>query len=170
MGGERTGARWAEACAAASSPLAIHALMALATHPRVPDGEVTATAAAYGPVSALGVLADHFIDQLEDEELTTTATSATYDTPVDLTQGLHELADRARRAVRALRNGERHAVILAAMTGMFFSDEKASAPAHAPSTRAVLDAIGAPARPLLAILRTRRRLAARHRDGQASTT
>ena len=166
----RAAANWPEVCAAVSSPLAIHALMALAAHPRVPRTEVVATATAYRPVSALGVLCDHFIDQLEDETLTNHSYLSYYATPADLANGLGDLADRAQRGVRSLRDGERHAVILAAMTGMFFSDEKAWTPTHAPTSRAVLDAIGDPARPLFAILRTRRRLAARRRGAQASTT
>jgi tetraprenyl-beta-curcumene synthase len=147
--GETRGASWAEACAAASSPLAIHALMALAAHDRAAAADAEIMAAAYGPVSALGVVCDHLIDHAED----VAAVNHSYLRYVD-SRALVHLADRAGSSVRRLYDGERHAVILAAMVGMFLSRPNASSPADPDAARAILDAIGPPAPQLHAVLQT----------------
>jgi len=145
--GETRGASWTEACAAVSSPLAIHALMALAAHERAADADAETTAAAYGPVSALGVLCDHFIDHAEDAA----AVNHSYLRYVD-SRALVRLADRAGSSVRRLHDGERHAVILAAMVAMFLSRPQASSRPDTDAAHAILDAIGPPAPQLRAVL------------------
>ncbi|HEX7292055.1 MAG TPA: DUF2600 family protein [Conexibacter sp.] len=144
---ESRGSAWPEVCAAASSPLAIHALMALAAHRDVDRDDAASTAAAYGPVSALGVLCDHLIDAPEDHA----AADHTYLRYVD-GRDLHDLADRAGRSVRELHDGERHAVILAAMTAMFLSRRNASGIAATDTGRAILEAVGPPAPRLRSVL------------------
>lgn len=141
-------ARLHEACAAASSPLAIHALMALAARPDADRDEARSTAAAYEPVSALGVLCDHVIDRAEDHA----AGNHSYLRYVD-SRDLLNLADHARRSVRQLYDGERHAVILAAMVAMFLSRSSAYSPAGTDAGRGILEAIGPPAPQLRAMLR-----------------
>ncbi|HMI90054.1 MAG TPA: DUF2600 family protein [Polyangiales bacterium] len=148
---------WSEQCAAASSPLAIHALMALAAHPRITATEAAATAAAYGPVSALGVLCDHLIDQPEDHAFTNHSYLHYLAAPKARERMLSDLADRAARSVRSLPACERHTVILAAMTAMFLSAETVSSPTNATTSHALLDALGPPAPLLHTILCTRRR-------------
>ena len=145
---EPRGGVWPEMCAAASSPLAIHALMALAAHPQVDPDDAASMAAAYGPVSALGVLCDHLIDATEDHA----AGSHSYLRYVD-SRDLIDLADRACRGVRQLDAGERHGVILAAMTAMFFSRPNASNTTEPHGGRGILEAIGPPAPQLRAVLR-----------------
>jgi tetraprenyl-beta-curcumene synthase len=151
--------RWHEQSAAASSPLPIHALMALATDPLATTHDAMATATAYQPISALGVLCDHFIDQAEDDDLANHSYLSYYDTPAERARGLGDLAEAARCGVRRLHANERHTVILAAMAGMFLSDPKAWAAESTATSRAVLDRIGAPVGLLLVLLRARRRLA-----------
>jgi tetraprenyl-beta-curcumene synthase len=145
--GESRGGSWYEACAAASSPLTVHALMALAAHRRVEHRDAEATASAYGPVSALGVLCDHLIDHAEDQAAVNHS-YLRYTDPRDL----HDLADRACRSVRQLHDGERHTVILAAMAAMFLSRPHASSPTGPNASDAILDAIGPPAPQLRAAL------------------
>jgi tetraprenyl-beta-curcumene synthase len=142
------GGTWTEACAAASSPLAIHALMALAAHRDIDRDDAASTAAAYCSVSALGVLCDHLIDAAEDQA----AGNHSYMGYVDA-QGLIDLAERAGRSVRQLHAGERHSVILAAMTAMFLSRRTASGVASTDTGRAILEAIGPPAPQLRTVLR-----------------
>ncbi|HYV14594.1 MAG TPA: DUF2600 family protein [Conexibacter sp.] len=151
--------RWHEQCAAASSPLPIHALMALAANPAATADDAHTTATAYQSISALGVLCDHFIDQAEDNGLANHSYLRYYDTPAERARGLGSLAEAARSGVRHLRDSEQHTVILAAMAGMFLSDPKAWADESALTARTVLNAIGAPTRPLLVLLHARRRLA-----------
>jgi tetraprenyl-beta-curcumene synthase len=145
---EPRGGAWTEACAAASSPLAVHALMALAAHRDVDRDDAASTAAAYGSVSALGVLCDHLIDRAEDRA----AGNHSYLHYVD-SQGLIDLADRAGRSVRQLHAGERHGVILAAMTAMFLSRRNASGVTATDTGHAILEAVGRPAPQLHTVLR-----------------
>lgn len=151
----RPGDAWHEACAGASSPLAIHALMALAAHPGVGSADARSTAAAYGPVSALGVLCDHLLDRVEDHASLNHSYLPYLGSPTARPDALYDLADRAARGVRALRDGERHTVILAAMAAMFLSCPQASDRANAGASAAILEALGPPAPQLLAALRAR---------------
>jgi tetraprenyl-beta-curcumene synthase len=145
-------ARLHERCAAASSPLAIHALMALAATSGATGAETDATASAYRTVSALGVLCDHLIDQSEDGALANHSYLHCYDSAADQARGLRDLADVAHQQVRCLPAGERHAVILAAMVAMFLADEKAWTGEQAATAHAVLEALGQPTRLLHAFL------------------
>lgn len=155
---ERSGDPWHEVCASASSPLALHALMALAAHPRVGLADVRSTAAAYGPVSALGVLCDHLIDHAEDHALLNHSYVPYLGSPTARPRALHDLADRAARGVRQLRDGERHTVVLAAMVAMFLSRPQASSRENARASAAILEALGPPAPQLVAALHVRQSL------------
>lgn len=156
----RSGRPWQEQCAAASSPLAIHALMALGAQPSADIVHTAAVAAAYEPVSALGVLCDHLIDRCDDQALA----NHSYVRYVDSTDArmLGDLADRCARSVSRLPSGQHHAVILAAMVAMFLAGESASSTDRT-MLLAVRDALGPPARVLHAILRTQRRRSRRAR-------
>jgi tetraprenyl-beta-curcumene synthase len=149
---------WHEQCAAASSPLAIHALMALAAHPSATASQANATATAYGPVSALGVLCDHLIDQREDHELANHSYLRYLDSSHARARELRDVADCASGSVRGLRGPERHTVILAAMAAMFLTGEHSRSAANSETSQAVLDALGPPTPVLLATLRIARRL------------
>ncbi len=149
---------WHEVCASASSPLGLHALMALAAHPSVGLADVRSTAAAYRPVSALGVFCDHLIDHAEDHALLNHSYVPYLGSPTDRPLALHDLAGRAARGVRQLRDGERHTFILAAMAAMFLSRPQASSRDHASAGAAILEALGPPAPLLLAALNVRQHI------------
>ena len=135
------GRPWHERCAAASSPLAIHALMALAHEANPSLTHAKATANAYEPVSALGVLLDHLIDQLEDR-VRLNHSYLRYVDASNVTRDLCDLAERAAQSVRSLPAGERHTIILAAMVAMFLSDQSVE---RARGWHELLDAVGSPA-------------------------
>ncbi len=118
----RPGRPWHERTAAASSPLAILALMALAAQPTATEPQVVATATAYQPVSALGVVCDHLVDQAEDDALMNHSYLRYVDAPTQLDRRLRDLGDRAVQSVRRLPGGERHTIILTSMVAMFLSD------------------------------------------------
>ncbi len=161
------GADWHEICAAASSPLAIHALLALAANPSATADEAQAVADAYFPaISALAVMADHFIDAVEDDALNNHSYVGYFGSADALHDGLRDLASRARSATTSLPQSERHLVILAAMVSMFFSDE-GQPHGHGSTARAVLDAVGPATVPMLAILRCKRRAAGWRRPRSA---
>jgi tetraprenyl-beta-curcumene synthase len=154
----RSGDPWHEACAGASSSLTIHALMALAAHSAVNCDDVRSTVAAYGPVSALGVLCDHLIDHAEDEAISNHSYLHYLGPLTARPRALHDLADRAARGVQRLRGGERHTVILVAMAAMFLSSPHVTSPADQAASTAILEALGPPAPQLLAALRAKRRI------------
>jgi tetraprenyl-beta-curcumene synthase len=142
--------------AAASSPLAIHALLALAANPRTTSADARATIAAYfPPISALAVLADHLTDAVEDATLNNHSYLRYFGSSQTLADELSKLAGDAALAARGLPQGERHLVILAAMACMFFVDEDLS---HGSTGRRLLDAVGPATAPLLFVLRCRRRV------------
>jgi tetraprenyl-beta-curcumene synthase len=163
----RSGDPWHEVCAGASSPLALHALMAIAAHPGVGSADADSTTAAYGPVSALGVLCDHLIDHAEDHALLNHSYVSYLGSPTARPLALHDLAARAARGVRQLRDGQRHTVILAAMAAMFLSRQQASGREDADVSAAILEAIGPPAPQLLAALHVRQRIERRARRATA---
>lgn len=147
---------WFEQCAAASSPLVIHALMALAACSTGSNALSCATSAAYEPVSALGVVCDHLIDEAEDWTLRNHSYLQYVETTVEI-RDLCDLADCAVRSMRSLPAGNRHTVILAAMTAMFLSNPSIE---HTQMSRELLDTIGRPSPLLRAIFRISRRLSA----------
>lgn len=159
---------WNEVCAGASSPLGLHALMALAAYPSVGLADVRSTVAAYRSVSALGVMCDHLIDHAEDHALLNHSYAPYLGSPTALPLALHDLADRAARGVRQLRDGERHTVILAAMAAMFLSRPQASSRENAGAGAAILEALGPPAPQLLAALQVRQRIERRARCATAA--
>ena len=132
--------------------------MALAAHPGAGLTDARSTAAAYGPASALGVLCDHLIDHAEDHALLNHSYVPYLGSPTARPLALHDLADRATRGVRQLRNGERHTVILAAMAAMFLSRQQASSRENTGAGAAILEALGPPAPQLLIALRVRQRI------------
>jgi len=149
---EPRGGAWPEACAAASSPLAIHALMALAAHPGVEPAAARATVTAYKPVSALGMLCDHLIDHADDEISRTHSYLSQLGPASARAAALRDLATRAAVGVRRLHDGERHVVILSAMAAMFLSRRSPTTPVDSATASAILEAIGPPAPQLRAVL------------------
>lgn len=144
---------WWEQCAAASSPLAIHALMAAASHSDTAPAGAQSTAAAYRPVSALAVLCDHLIDRPEDHQVANHSYLRYVSASSSHAGPMINLAARAVRQVQALPVGERHAVILAAMTAMFLAQPHGSGAADEATALAILTAVGTPAAQLRAVLR-----------------
>jgi hypothetical protein len=69
---------------------------------------------------------------------------------------LGEIAEQALGAALGAPDGERHALILAAMASFYLSRPAARASGSLPATEQVLAAIGAPAAPAMAVLRARR--------------
>lgn len=154
---------WFELSAAATGPLAIHAIIPLAADPATTPLDAAQTARAYFPsASALSVLADHFIDARRDAGRGAHNYMTYYDQPHDVASALERLVVASTRDARSVKHGRRHAVILAAMVAMFFSDPAVERGADARAAAAVLRAAGGPARCLSAIVRVMRRLDRSH--------
>jgi tetraprenyl-beta-curcumene synthase len=153
---------WPELCAAASSPLAVHALIVLGAKPVATAAQASDTCAAYFPsFSALGLLGDHLVDRKWDAARAHHSYLRYYDDRETFERRLRTLVSTTSRRFRALDDGERHAVILGAMVAMFLSEKEAGTAEHRMVSRRVLEAAGPPARLLALLLTTRRRLAER---------
>jgi tetraprenyl-beta-curcumene synthase len=153
-----SGLRWWETAAGAASSLGVFALLAAAGVPSLGCEEAAALTDAYFPwIGALHVLLDSLVDRAADLDSGHHSLVANYPGPEQMATRLGEIATRAHSAALGARQGERHALILAAMAGFYLSRPAARAPAAAPARERVLRALGAPAVPALAVLRIRRR-------------
>lgn len=140
--------------AAASAPLAVYALLALAAGPTPPCEDIDATYAAYFPwVSLATVMLDSYVDLAEDAAAGTGSYLAHYRTRSEAIERLCEVLSRAAEAVLGLRGGERHAVVVACMAAMYLSKDSARAPEMRATTREIIAAGGSLTRVLVPILR-----------------
>lgn len=156
-----SGLLWFETAAAAESSLVIHALLASAADPRLTHAAAARVAAAYWPwITGLNALLDDLVDGAEDAATGTHSHVPRYRHPRAAAERLGAIAAHASAAVGGLPRGRRHALILAAMTSFYLASPHAALADTAPAARAVRDALATDLRPLLAMLRARRRLAA----------
>jgi tetraprenyl-beta-curcumene synthase len=148
---------WWEAAAAGASSLGVFALIAAAARQRLPAEEVAAIDGAYFPwIGALHVLLDSLVDQPADARAGHHSLVGHYVSPDEAAARLHTIATAAFDATRALRDGHRHALLLAAMSAYYLSVPAAHLAHAAAARREVLDAAGDLAGPTLAVLRGRR--------------
>ena len=146
--------QWFECTAAESAPLAIHALLALAATPGTRAEDVAAVRAAYFPwVSLATVMLDSYVDQAEDAVTGDHSYIAHYVNPTAAIERLHETIEQAVRGVLRLRNGHRHAVLVACMVAMYLSKSSASAPELHTTTRRLARAGGSLTILLVPVLR-----------------
>lgn len=147
-------ARWWELSGAASAPLAIHALLALAAEPSCSQEDVARTYVAYTPLSAATTMLDSYVDRQQDRDSGDHSYIAHYPDEQDALTGVRTLVTKSLAGVCDLPDGHRHAVIAASMIAMYLSKQTA-APAHdlRDGTRAFLHAGGSLTRLLLPILR-----------------
>jgi tetraprenyl-beta-curcumene synthase len=151
------GLRWWEAAAATASSLGVFALIAAAAEPTLRSEETAAVERAYFPwIGALHVLLDSLIDRGEDREAGRLGLVEHYRSPTDTAARLTLLATRASASARALSQGDRHTLLLAAMTGHYLSTPAASLPDALPAAEGVLGAVGGLAVPTMLMLSARR--------------
>lgn len=146
--------RWFELAGAASAPLVIHALLALAAGEGRSREEVAETYAAYFPwVSLATVMLDSYVDQVEDAASGSHSYIAHYGSREEALERTRESVERAARGVLGLRNGHRHAVLIACMVAMYLSKDSARAPELRSATSSLVCAGGSLTRLLVPILR-----------------
>lgn len=146
--------RWFELTAAASAPLVIHALLALAATPHASAREVADTYAVYFPwVSLAVVMLDSYADQHDDAARGAHSYFAHYGSDGQALERLRESIVQSACGALRLPNGERHAVLVACMTAMYLSKDSARSPALRATTRDLARAGGSLTRLLLPILR-----------------
>jgi tetraprenyl-beta-curcumene synthase len=145
--------RWWELSGAASAPLAIHALLALAAEPACSPQQVTRTYLAYTPLSAATTMLDSYVDRQQDRETGDHSYIAHYPDEQDALAGVRTLVMTSLTGVCELPEGHRHAVIAASMIAMYLSKQTVPAPDLRAGTRTFLHAGGSLTRLLLPILR-----------------
>lgn len=147
------GLMWFELTGAASATLATHALLALATAPRLEGDEAVRTQRAYVWINLLTTMLDSFVDQLEDVVNRDHSYVAHYPTQRAAVARIQRLIRRSLSEALALENGERHAVIVACMVAMYLSKDSARSPELRHWSACLAGAGGSLTRLLLPILR-----------------
>ena len=152
---EEPHARWWELSGAASAPLAIHALLALGAEPSTSQSEIRRAHAAYFPwLTATTTMLDSYVDQPEDLRNGDHSYVAHYPHPADAAQSIGTLVTRSLIETRALPNGDRHAVIAAAMIAMYLSKDTARTDQLRHGTQTFVRAGGTLTALMVPILRT----------------
>jgi tetraprenyl-beta-curcumene synthase len=145
---------WWELSGAASAPLNIHALLALAAEPECPEVEIAAVHGAYFPwLSAATTMLDSYVDQAEDVRDGNHSYIAHYPCSESAIRGVRMLLARSACEARALPRGPKHAIIAAAMAAMYLSKSSARTAAMSARTRALVESGGSLTRLMLPILR-----------------
>ena len=146
---------WWELSGAASAPLTIHALLALAAEEECQRADVDAVQDAYLPwLSAATTMLDSYVDQVEDRQNGDHSYIDHYPSNEEAVRGVERLLARAVLEARALRDGRKHAIIAAAMAAMYLSKSSAATPQMRARTRSLAEAGGSLTTLLLPILRT----------------
>ena len=151
--GERT-LEWFELTAAASA-FTPHVLLALAAESTCEEGDIAKALAAYFPWMSLAItMLDSYADQLEDAASGNHSYITHYSDGDAAVARLCEIVDRTAREARGLRNGHRHATLVACMVAMHLSRDGAYVPDMRAGTRALAGAGGSLTRLLLPLVRT----------------
>jgi tetraprenyl-beta-curcumene synthase len=157
---------WFELTAAASGWITTHALLASAAESAPTLAEAEATHAAYFPWLAMTLtMLDSYADQAEDERTGNHSYVKHYDSPEAAVFRLGDSIARASHAVLALRDGERHGVLLACMVALYLTKDSARSPELHDASDRIIDAGGSLPRLLVPALR-----AWRIRNGQRAAT
>jgi tetraprenyl-beta-curcumene synthase len=152
-----TDLRWWETAAGTASSLNVFALFAAACRSGLHSGQADAVELAYFPwIGALHVLLDSLVDRAADAETGHHSLVDHYASVEEAAARIGSIASRAMRATSTIPQASQHALILAAMTSFYLSAPAARTPHAGPVARRVLEAMGALARPSMAILRARR--------------
>ena len=152
-----SGLRWWETAAATGSSLGLFALFAAAASPKLSPSECSAIEEAYWPwVGALHILLDSVADEALDDASGQPSLLDYYVSPQESADRMHLLASEALHRTSDLRKRHQHQAILAGMVASYLSSaEPLSARAQLISD-AVLEAMGATAKPGTFIFRARR--------------
>jgi tetraprenyl-beta-curcumene synthase len=145
---------WWELSGAASAPLGIHALLALAAEPECSEVYVAQVYATYCPfLGATTTMLDSYVDQLEDARNGDHSYVAYYGDSDQAACAISALIHTSLAGARALRCGSKHAIVAAAMVAMYLSKDSARTPELHEGTARLLRAGGSLTRLLHPILR-----------------
>jgi tetraprenyl-beta-curcumene synthase len=164
-----TGLRWRElAAGAASSVLAVHALIAAAADPRVTREEAVELETAYLSICVLITVLDSLVDRDQDMRAGEPGFIRLYEDRDSLAETLASVAARAMRQAGALRDGAHHVMTLAGVVAYYTSDPRAGSELARPVAERLRVELAPLIYPTLAIMRAWR-LAKRARARLAGT-
>ncbi len=150
---------WWELSGAASAPLNIHALLALAAEPDCSEQEIAAVHDAYFPwLSAATTMLDSYVDRADDVRNGDHSYVAHYPSEDTALRGVRCLFSRAVAEARRLPRGPKHAIIAAAMGAMYLSKAGANGATPGAATTSLIHAGGSLTRLIMPLLRTWRLL------------
>jgi tetraprenyl-beta-curcumene synthase len=149
---------WFELTAGASSMLTVIVTLALAADARTTAADAEDAVAAYRTIAALSALLDNYIDQFEDRGSWVNNYLELYPSPEAAVARLGTLIERSLAAAAALRDGDRHVVLVATMVAMFLTSRSVTEGPAAASTRALLARSGPLTRALVGPLLAWRRV------------
>ena len=150
----RADASWFELSGAASASLTVHALLALAVEEDCAESEIVRAQRAYFPwISAATTMLDSFVDQIEDAEHGDHSYVAHYPSPAFAEARIGELVRRSLHEAGALRDPDRHRLIVACMAAMYLSKDSAHSRNLRATTWSLVAAGGSLTRLLLPVLR-----------------
>jgi len=152
------GLAWWEAAAGASSSVAVHALIAAAANRSTTDRDADLVDAAYyPPIGALTVLFDSLIDRDEDRVTGNHNYMTYYENDEIVAERLAAITQQAQAAVQPLRRRRRHEAIVAGVAGFYLgASDRIEGVTLVRAQVAPL--LGGVVRPIMAVMRVRRRL------------
>jgi tetraprenyl-beta-curcumene synthase len=152
-----TGLGWRElACGAASSVLALHALIVAAADPATTPAQGERIAAGYLSTCAVLTLLDGLVDEAEDtagEQPTGPGYLDLYEDPGELGEMMAALARRAITQTRALPDGPQHVMLFVAVVGYYGTERGAASGAARPVIARVRRELRPLIGPTLAVMR-----------------
>jgi tetraprenyl-beta-curcumene synthase len=143
---------WWELTAGTGSLMTVLAVLALAADEGVSDQELHRAVDAYTWVGSVSALLDNYVDQVDDARTGAHNYLNYYASPETGVERLGMLVVRASRAVAALRNGERHLVIVASMTALFLTSTGAQSSTLRGCSKDLTAAAGSLTRLLIPVL------------------
>jgi tetraprenyl-beta-curcumene synthase len=145
---------WWELSGAASAPLTIHVLLALAAEPDCSVREVIEVHQVYFPcLSATTTMLDSFVDQADDVANGNHSYVGHYPDGTDVVQSVQRLVRQSMQQVGSLKRGAKHAIIAAAMISMYLSKSSSGQRHSRLRARRLVRSGGSLTRVLLPILR-----------------
>jgi len=156
---QRSGYRWWEAGAGASSSVAVHALVATAANTRTTLAEAERIDAAYGlGIGSLTVLLDNLVDADADADADTHNYLSYYGCPAVAATRLASIARGVDADLRVLPRRRRHELIAAGVLGFYLSAPEARSAYALPVKRALLAQASPTVWTILLAMRVRRRI------------
>ncbi|HYB24927.1 MAG TPA: DUF2600 family protein [Solirubrobacteraceae bacterium] len=148
---------WWELAAAGISCLVLHALFASAACTCTRADAERVDAAYFPSVCALSALLDSLIDRPHDADGTNHSFVSHYRSPDEAARRFAAIAGEARTLSSRLPDRARHAVILAGIASFYLSAPEARSELARPAAERTLATLGPATRPMLAVMRWRRR-------------